>query len=199
LTLTTPLLDVFYTNSRYAKVGGLPPHELNQLELQFLLLNNFTLMIPPEEMQKYGDRLLVYWQSNETEASEPESKHCREEQRERERTGRPAQQYRTDGTHTPAPAHAQAQPAQTHPAQPQAAGQASAYATPVAQASATAPATPMAPPAQLSRSASLPRHPPQVPQAQTDAVRGRERDRERPAVSFTSSGLAKAAPVASGF
>lgn len=57
--------DVFYTNSRYAKVGGLPPHELNQLELQFLLLNNFTLMIPPEEMQSYGDRLLAWWQGRE--------------------------------------------------------------------------------------------------------------------------------------
>jgi hypothetical protein len=51
---------VFYTNSRYAKVGGLPPHELNQLELQFLLLNDFRLVIPREEMQRYGDRLLGY-------------------------------------------------------------------------------------------------------------------------------------------
>lgn len=59
---------MFYTNSRYAKVGGLPPHELNQLELQFLLLNNFTLMIPPEEMQRYGDRLLAYWQGREQES-----------------------------------------------------------------------------------------------------------------------------------
>ncbi|KAK1770192.1 cyclin-domain-containing protein [Phialemonium atrogriseum] len=32
--------DVFYTNSRYAKVGGLPLGELNHLELQFLLLND---------------------------------------------------------------------------------------------------------------------------------------------------------------
>lgn len=52
--------DVFYTNSRYAKVGGLPVHELNQLELQFLLLNDFNLMIPLEEMQKYANQLLVY-------------------------------------------------------------------------------------------------------------------------------------------
>lgn len=62
---------MFYTNSRYAKVGGLPPHELNQLELQFLLLNNFTLMIPPEEMQSYGDRLLAYWQGREEAAPAP--------------------------------------------------------------------------------------------------------------------------------
>ncbi|KAG2147958.1 cyclin-domain-containing protein, partial [Suillus clintonianus] len=45
--------DVFYTNSRYAKVGGLPQAELNQLELQFLLLNDFRLVISPEEMQRY--------------------------------------------------------------------------------------------------------------------------------------------------
>lgn len=52
--------DVFYTNSRYAKVGGLPQSELNQLELQFLLLNDFNLTIPLEEMQRYGDQLLLY-------------------------------------------------------------------------------------------------------------------------------------------
>ncbi|KAJ7646149.1 cyclin-domain-containing protein, partial [Mycena rosella] len=45
--------DVFYTNSRYAKVGGLPQAELNQLELQFLLLNDFRLVIPRDEMQRY--------------------------------------------------------------------------------------------------------------------------------------------------
>ncbi|WVQ94497.1 hypothetical protein IAU59_001576 [Kwoniella sp. CBS 9459] len=52
--------DVFYTNSRYAKVGGLPSTELNSLELQFLLLNDFRLRISLDEMQKYGDRLLAY-------------------------------------------------------------------------------------------------------------------------------------------
>jgi hypothetical protein len=51
--------DVFYTNSRYAKVGGLPLHELNQLELQFLLLNDFSLVVPVEELQEYADRLLL--------------------------------------------------------------------------------------------------------------------------------------------
>ncbi|KAF8816491.1 cyclin-domain-containing protein, partial [Phlegmacium glaucopus] len=45
--------DVFYTNSRYAKVGGLPLPELNQLELQFLLLNDFRLVISSTEMQQY--------------------------------------------------------------------------------------------------------------------------------------------------
>ncbi|KAG6823343.1 cyclin-like protein interacting with PHO85 [Tephrocybe sp. NHM501043] len=47
--------DVFYTNSRYAKVGGLPLAELNQLELQFLLLNDFRLVISSAEMQRYAE------------------------------------------------------------------------------------------------------------------------------------------------
>jgi len=45
--------DVFYTNSRYAKVGGLPLAELNQLELQFLLLIDFQLTISCEEMDYF--------------------------------------------------------------------------------------------------------------------------------------------------
>lgn len=70
--------DVFYTNSRYAKVrpflllsralltiweqvGGLPLNELNQLELQFLLLNDFRLVIPLDELQRYADQLILFW------------------------------------------------------------------------------------------------------------------------------------------
>ncbi|KAK9452903.1 cyclin-domain-containing protein [Dipodascopsis uninucleata] len=53
--------DVFYKNSRYAKVGGLPLEELNRLELQFLLLSDFRLAIPLEELQRYGDMLLQFW------------------------------------------------------------------------------------------------------------------------------------------
>ncbi|KAG6824247.1 hypothetical protein H0H87_012202 [Tephrocybe sp. NHM501043] len=48
---------VFYANSRYAKVGGLPLTELNQLELQFLLLNDFRLVISSAEMQRYAEQL----------------------------------------------------------------------------------------------------------------------------------------------
>ncbi|TXT04254.1 hypothetical protein VHUM_04252 [Vanrija humicola] len=98
--------DVFYTNSRYAKVGGLPPHELNQLELQFLLLNNFTLMIPPEEMQRYGDRLLAYWQGREHEAGVDSvaEREQRERERERERARHRSKERRESeraSTHTP--------------------------------------------------------------------------------------------------
>ncbi|OCH95879.1 cyclin-domain-containing protein [Obba rivulosa] len=51
--------DVFYTNSRYAKVGGLPLAELNTLELQFLLLNDFRLRISCEEMQYFTDMIIL--------------------------------------------------------------------------------------------------------------------------------------------
>ncbi|EJD53946.1 cyclin-domain-containing protein [Auricularia subglabra TFB-10046 SS5] len=54
------LSDVFYTNTRYAKVGGLPQAELNQLELQFLLLNDFHLVISNVEMQNYAEDLMAF-------------------------------------------------------------------------------------------------------------------------------------------
>ncbi|KAL5527516.1 hypothetical protein ACEPAG_6317 [Sanghuangporus baumii] len=57
--------DVFYTNSRYARVGGLPQAELNQLELQFLLLNDFRLSIPPDEMQRYWEQLIRFSQAQD--------------------------------------------------------------------------------------------------------------------------------------
>lgn len=57
--------DVFYKNSRYAKVGGLPIDELNHLELQFLLLTDFKLMIPLEELQRYADLLLGFWKKEQ--------------------------------------------------------------------------------------------------------------------------------------
>ncbi|OZJ05358.1 hypothetical protein BZG36_01533 [Bifiguratus adelaidae] len=47
--------DVFFTNSRYAKVGGLPVGELNTLEVEFLALNDFSLYISVPELQAWGD------------------------------------------------------------------------------------------------------------------------------------------------
>lgn len=58
--------DVFYKNSRYAKVGGLPLDELNHLELQFLLLLDFKLMIQREELERYGDLLLRFWKREQS-------------------------------------------------------------------------------------------------------------------------------------
>ncbi|KAI8647322.1 cyclin-domain-containing protein [Parasitella parasitica] len=52
--------DVFYTNARYAKVGGLPVKELNGLELEFLRINNYNIFIPLEQLQQYGDQLLMH-------------------------------------------------------------------------------------------------------------------------------------------
>jgi len=37
--------DIFFTNSHYAKVGGLPVLELNQLEIEFLLINDFIYIL----------------------------------------------------------------------------------------------------------------------------------------------------------
>lgn len=60
--------DVFFTNTRYAKVGGLPVSELNILELEFLSSNDFALFVSLEELQHYGDQLLTHWRKeHETE------------------------------------------------------------------------------------------------------------------------------------
>jgi hypothetical protein len=52
--------DVFYTNDRYAKVGGVTRAELNQIELQFVLLNDFRLRILEQEMQHYAEQLVHF-------------------------------------------------------------------------------------------------------------------------------------------
>lgn len=52
--------DIFYANSRYAKVGGIPLRELNQLELEFLFLIDFQLHIKLEDLQDYADQLLLH-------------------------------------------------------------------------------------------------------------------------------------------
>ncbi|KAG0217175.1 hypothetical protein BGX31_000337, partial [Mortierella sp. GBA43] len=46
-------------------VGGLPVSELNQLEVEFLTLNNFALAISIEELQTYGDQLMKHWMCEE--------------------------------------------------------------------------------------------------------------------------------------
>ncbi|KAF8961772.1 hypothetical protein BGZ46_001298 [Entomortierella lignicola] len=52
--------DHFYSNARYAKVGGLSLLELNQLELEFLFTTRFELNVKVEELQKVGNALLRY-------------------------------------------------------------------------------------------------------------------------------------------
>ncbi|KAJ2370379.1 cyclin-like protein interacting with PHO85 [Coemansia sp. RSA 2611] len=51
--------DVFFTNSRYAKVGGLSVAELNTLELQFLSIIDFDLNVRPEVLQAIGADLFA--------------------------------------------------------------------------------------------------------------------------------------------
>ncbi|KAG6814942.1 hypothetical protein H0H87_006364, partial [Tephrocybe sp. NHM501043] len=55
--------NIFYTILHYAKVGGLPLAELNQLKLQ-LLLNNFCLIISSVEMQCYTKQLILFSSAN---------------------------------------------------------------------------------------------------------------------------------------
>jgi hypothetical protein len=61
--------DIFYANSRYAKVGGIPLRELNQLELEFLFLIDFQLHIKLEDLQDYADQLLLHAMSLPTAAA----------------------------------------------------------------------------------------------------------------------------------
>lgn len=53
--------DIFYTNSRYAKVGGLPLNELNHLEIQFLILNDFRLSVAVEDLEAYATMLVEFY------------------------------------------------------------------------------------------------------------------------------------------
>lgn len=55
------------------QVGGLPLVELNHLELQFLLLNDFRLAVPLEEMEAYGTMLVEFYAREIAEQHERES------------------------------------------------------------------------------------------------------------------------------
>lgn len=55
-------LQTSLTNSANRwQVGGLPLVELNHLELQFLLLNDFRLSVPVEELEAYGTMLVEFY------------------------------------------------------------------------------------------------------------------------------------------
>ncbi|KXN68010.1 cyclin-domain-containing protein [Conidiobolus coronatus NRRL 28638] len=53
--------DLFYTNCRYAKVGGVPVDELNKLEVEFLKLTQFEFTVQPDELQRLGDDLTQFY------------------------------------------------------------------------------------------------------------------------------------------
>ncbi|KAL8850729.1 MAG: hypothetical protein Q9198_011093, partial [Flavoplaca austrocitrina] len=50
-----------YNSANHPQVGGLPLVELNHLELQFLLLNDFRLSVPVEELEAYGTMLVEFY------------------------------------------------------------------------------------------------------------------------------------------
>ncbi|KAF9180092.1 hypothetical protein BGZ51_000055 [Haplosporangium sp. Z 767] len=52
--------DLFYSNARYAKVGGLSLGELNQLELELLFTTKFELNVKVDEIQRVGNALLQF-------------------------------------------------------------------------------------------------------------------------------------------
>lgn len=45
----------------HKQVGGLPLAELNHLELQFLLLNDFRLAVPVEDLEAYATMLVEFY------------------------------------------------------------------------------------------------------------------------------------------
>lgn len=66
-TLSHLLLSI----TNIAQVGGLPLVELNHLELQFLLLNDFKLSIPLEELDAYGTMLVEFYASEIVNQQQP--------------------------------------------------------------------------------------------------------------------------------
>lgn len=43
------------------QVGGLPLAELNHLEIQFLILNDFRLAVPVEDLEAYATMLVEFY------------------------------------------------------------------------------------------------------------------------------------------
>jgi hypothetical protein len=54
------------------QVSGLPQHELDQLGLHFHLLNDFRLMISPEEMQVHARQHIFHAQGNSPARTRPD-------------------------------------------------------------------------------------------------------------------------------
>jgi len=66
-------IHIMKTHANRFKVGGLPLVELNHLELQFLLLNDFRLAVPLEEMEAYGTMLVEFYAREVAEQHEREN------------------------------------------------------------------------------------------------------------------------------
>lgn len=160
-------------------------------------------MIPPEEMQRYGDRLLAYWQGREEEAGvspeaaselrrqERERERDKEKQRERERE-REREKEREAAKRPPMQRAASHSPMDVDKAP---ASAASASSTP---ATSTAPTTPANnSPSKLGRSSSLPRRPPST-EGSAHGTTSRGSASGRPVVSFAGPGMRDSGVVGVG-
>lgn len=49
------------TDLLISQVGGLPLAELNHLEIQFLILNDFRLAVPVEDLEAYATMLVEFY------------------------------------------------------------------------------------------------------------------------------------------
>lgn len=49
--------DQYFNNAYYAKVGGVPPLEVDSLEVEFLFMTNFTLFVTTEQYTQYYTEL----------------------------------------------------------------------------------------------------------------------------------------------
>lgn len=56
--------DFFYSNYRYSKVGGITLDEMNRLEVELLFLCDFRLKTSSEEIERYGNLVYRFWESN---------------------------------------------------------------------------------------------------------------------------------------
>ena len=52
--------DLYFNNAFYARVGGIPTKELNELEVDFLLRVNFSLRVTPADFERYNKELLAH-------------------------------------------------------------------------------------------------------------------------------------------
>ena len=63
-------------------MGGLPLVELNHLELQFLLLNDFRLAVPLEELDAYGTMLVEFYAREVINQQQAQQGHQLQENRQ---------------------------------------------------------------------------------------------------------------------
>lgn len=75
--------DVHYSLEVYAKIGGIPQSELENLEYQFLILLQFTLNVDKSLYDKYSESLLSF-QDDEDYEEESEEEEKEEEERNKE-------------------------------------------------------------------------------------------------------------------